>query len=134
MSKDWYQDIVDFLTRVRHDTIPQYPQMPDSRKLVLAKKLINEEVNEELLPALDKGDLVAIADGGVDAIVVILDAMVFCGIDIRPIWDVIHKSNMAKEGGAVREDGKLLKPEGWQAPDVRSEIMAQMSRESTGAS
>jgi len=108
--------------------------MPDSRKLVLAKKLINEEVNEELLPALDKGDLVAIADGGVDAIVVILDAMVFCGIDIRPIWDVIHKSNMAKEGGAVREDGKLLKPEGWQAPDVRSEIMAQMSRESTGAS
>jgi hypothetical protein len=27
---------------------------------------------------------------------------------------------MAKEGGPVREDGKVLKPEGWLPPDLHS--------------
>ena len=122
---DWYQDIIEFLTEIRHDKVENCPHIPSKWQIALSKQLINEEVNEELIPALEAGDLVEIADGGVDAIVVILDAMIFCGIDIRPIWDVIHKSNMAKKGGIFREDGKLLHPEGWVPPDVAGELVKQ---------
>jgi len=36
-----------------------------------------------------------------------------------------HASNMAKEGGKTRADGKVLKPEGWRPPDIRFEIDRQ---------
>jgi predicted HAD superfamily Cof-like phosphohydrolase len=36
------------------------------------------------------------------------------------VWKEVHRSNMAKLEGGVRkrEDGKILKPEGWTPPDV----------------
>jgi predicted HAD superfamily Cof-like phosphohydrolase len=66
-----------------------------------------------------------IADGIVDSIVVLLGAACAMGIDIQPIWDKIHESNMAKATGPVREDGKRLKPENWQPPDIESELKKQ---------
>jgi len=36
-----------------------------------------------------------------------------------------HASNMAKEGGKTRADGKVPKPEGWRPPDIRAEIDRQ---------
>ena len=44
---------------------------------------------------------------------------------MRPIWNLIHKSNMAKKGGGKRGDGKSLKPKGWEPPDIASEIRRQ---------
>jgi predicted HAD superfamily Cof-like phosphohydrolase len=45
------------------------------------------------------------------------------GIPLEKVWTEVHKSNMAKadplKGGVIyREDGKVLKPEGWQKPDI----------------
>lgn len=39
-------------------------------------------------------------------------------IPFDAVWDEIHRSNMAKVDGPVRDDGKILKPEGWVPPDV----------------
>src|SRR5262245_50840616 len=47
------------------------------------------------------------------------------GIDGEPIEAVVHKANMAKVGGPVREDGKRLKPPGWEPPDIRAELVRQ---------
>ena len=49
------------------------------------------------------------------------------GIPLEPVWDEVHRSNMAKvdpETGKVRkrEDGKVLKPEGWVRPDIAGAI------------
>lgn len=46
-----------------------------------------------------------------------------CGIPMHEVWKEIQRSNMSKvdpETGVVRkrEDGKVLKPEGWTRPDV----------------
>ena len=36
------------------------------------------------------------------------------------LWEEVHRTNMAKfaDGVKLREDGKILKPEGWQPPDI----------------
>ena len=94
-------------------------------RLLLRKRLIDEEVNKELLPAMDAGDLVAIADGMADAIYVIVGAALEYGVPLDLIWDAVQKANMAKVDpvtGKVtkREDDKVLKPAGWAPPDIAS--------------
>ena len=130
MSNDWFQDVTDFCTKVRHDKVPNFPAVAHPFHQQLARKLIKEEI-KELLHAITMNNLAAIADGGVDSIVVILGAMIYYGIDIRPIWDIIHKTNMAKAGGRFNPDGKLLKPEGWVGPDIAGEIRRQIANLNT---
>lgn len=86
-------------------------------------RLIEEEVNAELIPALKNGDLVGIADGIADAIYVLAGAALAYGIPLEAVWDTVQRANMAKVDpvtGQVRrrEDGKILKPEGWKPPDI----------------
>jgi hypothetical protein len=38
------------------------------------------------------------------------------GIDLRPFFREVHRTNMWKLKGPKREDGKQLKPEGWKPP------------------
>jgi len=129
MSKDWYQDIVDFHEQVMGDNFPKYPHViPREQKHFrdLRRELIREEV-QETIDAIWQDDLVEIADGIVDSIVVLLGTAVTYGIDIRPIWDEIHKTNMLKKGGRLREDGKRLKPKGWKPPEVKRIIEEQQN-------
>lgn len=90
----------------------------------LRVKLIREEA-KETCDAIEEGDLVGAIDGVCDLIYVALGTAVEFGLDLEPIFDEVHRSNMAKKGGAVREDGKRLKPEGWTPPDVAGEINKQ---------
>lgn len=46
------------------------------------------------------------------------------GIDVRPLFAEVQRSNLAKAGGKVI-DGKLRKPEGWTPPDIRGELIKQ---------
>lgn len=77
--------------------------------VVLRQNLIQEEVNE-LWDALDSENLVETADAIGDLLYVVLGTAVSCGIDIAPIFDEIHRSNMSKFiDGHRREDGKWIK-------------------------
>ncbi len=80
-------------------------------------KLMLEEM-AELVAAMYAGNLIEIADGGADLIYTALGTMVAYGIDLRPVWDEVHRSNMTKVGGGTRADGKILKPDGWVGPDI----------------
>jgi predicted HAD superfamily Cof-like phosphohydrolase len=124
MSQDWQQDIKDFHKEVMNDNFPTQPHIPTEELIALRISLIAEEVSETLT-ALSKDDLEGIADGIVDSIVVLLGTAVTYGIDIKPIWDEIHMTNMAKKDGEVREDGKKLKPEGWGPPKVKELLIEQ---------
>lgn len=99
------------------------PMAPTLDRMELRFKLISEEVNDELLPALVNGDLVEAADAMADAIYVIVGTALEYGIPLHRVWDAVQAANMAKVDpttGLVRrrEDGKILKPEGWTAPDI----------------
>lgn len=90
---------------------------PAFRRRGLRAELIREEA-EETINAIYAGDLVETIDGLCDLLCVTYGAAVEFGVDLAPYWEEVHRTNMAKKGGPVREDGKRLKPEGWVAPDI----------------
>src|SRR5688572_2931201 len=120
----WQQQVLDFHEKFGA-LVNKTPTVPGPGERALRRALIDEEVNKELGPAIMEGNLVKIADGCADAIYVILGTAVAFGIDLEPIWDEVHRTNMAKEGGGQRADGKIMKPAGWRPPDVRGLLADQ---------
>lgn len=90
----------------------------------LRAALIYEEAGETC-SAIEAGDLVGAIDGLCDLIYVALGTAVEFGIDLAPFWAEVHRSNMAKVGGPVREDGKRMKPPGWTGPDLARVLAEQ---------
>lgn len=86
--------------------------------------LIAEE-SRETIEAIAAGNLPSAVDGLVDTIYVCLGAAVAWGVDLEPVFNAVHAANMAKVGGGLRKDGKILKPPGWVAPDVAGELKKQ---------
>ena len=87
--------------------------------------LIIEEF-KELIKAYGDRDMVEIADACADLKWVIEGLEHTLKIPQQQVWDEVARSNLAKIGadGKVhkREDGKVLKPEGWTPPDIKSII------------
>ena len=87
----------------------------------LYHRLINEEYNEFIIARNQKNDVETL-DACFDIMWVIIGYMLSKGYDVEGAWDEGAKSNLAKIDtltGKVtkREDGKVLKPEGWKKPD-----------------
>jgi predicted HAD superfamily Cof-like phosphohydrolase len=84
--------------------------------------LIREELGE-LEEASTADDDVAKLDALIDIMVVTVGAIHSMGANGEGAWNEVMHSNFAKidrDTGKVhkREDGKVLKPEGWQPPDL----------------
>lgn len=86
--------------------------------------LLAEEVLE-LDKALLDNDIVEIADAIADVLYVAYGTAVECGIDIQPIFNEVHKSNMTKIGGTFNEFGKLVKPSTYTPPNLLPIIKLQ---------
>lgn len=120
----WQQDVLDFHRAL---DIPTgcgcgQPMMPNADRRALRAELIREEA-AETIAAIEAGKLVDTIDGLCDLIVVALGCAIEMGVDLEDFWNEVHGSNMAKQGGATREDGKKLKPEGWLPPNLRGLLM-----------
>lgn len=74
----------------------------------------------ECIPHGDPPDLVEIADGCADTIVVSTGTLISCGVPLEPLLELVDASNLAKftPGYSIRPDGKVIKPAGWQKPDI----------------
>jgi predicted HAD superfamily Cof-like phosphohydrolase len=84
--------------------------------------LIKEE-GDELQAALVKQDKVETLDALIDILVVTIGTLHSLGVDAEGAWNEVMKTNFAKinpDTGKVtkREDGKVLKPEGWTSPEL----------------
>lgn len=99
-------------------------ETPAIRRPDLRCSLIREEA-EETCAAIEVGDLVEAIDGMCDLLYVTLGTAVEFGIDLAPFFEEVHRSNMEKVGGATRDDGKILKPDGWQKPRI-AEMLAEL--------
>jgi len=113
----WVEDVAEF-----HETCGAYsassPGLPPQDVVSLRESLIEEECSRELLPAMREGDLAKVADAIIDSIVVLIGTGLAYGLPLEELWDEVHRTNMAKQGGPRREDGKILKPPGWTPPDI----------------
>ena len=115
-----YTDVKDFQTAVGQN-VGDKPAFPSADERCLRIRLLEEEF-EEYLQGERNDDLENIAKELADIIYIVCGTAVSYGIPLDRVFDEVHRSNMAKlvDGKPVRrEDGKILKPEGWTAPDIK---------------
>ena len=109
-----FQDHARFMEACGQTTIePNFVQTSLYKNLIMEKFV-------EFQSATAEGE---IADGVIDLIVVLIGYGFSRGWPMQELWSRVHASNMAKvdpETGLVRrrEDGKVLKPDDWTAPDL----------------
>lgn len=85
------------------------PLVPDEATQTLRNRLIQEEF-EEFQEAMQSKDLSAMAKELADLLYVVYGTAVSLGIDMEPVFNEVHRSNMSKVGGYKRADGKWVKP------------------------
>lgn len=100
------------------------PRLIDPPTALLRLSLIQEEFSE-LVRGISSNNLPDIADALADLLYVTYGTAVSYGIDIEPIFEEVHETNMAKLGGGHRSDGKILKPEGWCPPNTYPLLIEQ---------
>ena len=80
-------------------------------------------IREEFEELCDSKTAVDDLDALIDILVVTVGAIYSLGADAEGAWNEVMRTNLAKidaETGLVRkrEDGKVLKPEGWTPPNL----------------
>lgn len=94
--------------------------IPQSRQKRIS--LLYEEF-QEYIAAENANDRVAVADALADIMYIICGTAIEYDIPLNEVFVEVHRSNMSKltpDGKVLRrEDGKILKPEGWTPPDIR---------------
>ncbi len=127
----WQKDVTNFHA---------YSGQSDPKRIVFSRwpgslrlRLMQDELEEtarayvKRCVALTEKDRFAaeaeIIDGLVDLLYVVVGSAQAAGVDLAPFFELIHANNMSKVDGSLgpvvrREDGKILKPEGWKPPDV----------------
>ena len=99
------------------------PGVPEESRVNLRVSLLAEEF-QEAFDAMENEDLVEVADGLADLIYVAIGAALEFGIPLDEVFEEVHRTNMEKANGPRRSDGKILKPEGWEPPDVAGILLS----------
>lgn len=107
------------------------PAAPDEATRSLRVNLIKEEF-DELQEALAQQDLSAIAKELADLLYVVYGTAVSCGIDLEPVFQEVHRSNLSKVGGSRREDGKWVKPPTYSPACIQPILVAQREAANDG--
>lgn len=132
---EWQQMVREFHRKFGQPA-PRRPKLGDSwnravplHRMGLRVSLMREELDEfeESERACTLGcSPTPMVDALVDLLYVTIGTAVELGVDLDPHFREVHRTNMLKEGGATRADGKILKPEGWQPPDIEGILRRQM--------
>jgi predicted HAD superfamily Cof-like phosphohydrolase len=109
-----YNDVVKFIEAC------EQPKTENNQALY--ENLIHEEY-DEFVGAIHAENDVEQLDACMDMIWVILGYCYMKGYNVEGAWNEVARSNLCKintETGKVnkREDGKVLKPEGWTPPQL----------------
>lgn len=98
------------------------PGIGSEELIELRIKLLQEEV-AEYAEAAREGDLVEVLDALADIAYILAGTVINHGMQniFDDAFSEVHRSNMAKlvDGKVLRrEDGKVMKPENWQPPNL----------------
>lgn len=111
--------------------MPEPPELPVQIDAKLAEQRHDylAEENREYLDAVLAGDLTATADALADQLYIVLGTAVAHGIDLQPVFDAVHRSNMTKQG-VDPVTGKGSKGPDYVPPT--REIAAELLKQITG--
>ena len=119
---DFLSSVIEFHETFGHPVAVK-PECPDFNIQDRRIDMLLEEVNETE-KAAEEGTYEEYVDGLIDVLYVALGGLIEAApedVIRRAFWDV-HRANMDKLGNdgspIYREDGKVLKPEGWRGPNL----------------
>jgi predicted HAD superfamily Cof-like phosphohydrolase len=133
----WQEMVREFMVTAQQAT-PDTPTVPTMEVAQLRHELIREELREfwvgtvDSLYAFKKEDLLEqAADAIGDMLYVVLGAAVAFGIDIEPVFEEIHRSNMTKfvDGQLVTSGpkaGKWIKGPSYEPANIALILKKQM--------
>jgi len=114
-----------------HTDISVPPTPLNDEQQAFIRRMVIDELDE-----LKQAEgIVDQADVAVDIIYYLVDTFLRAGVNLDSLFTIVHEANMAKrfpDGEFHKENGKVIKPEGWaenHAPERKMqkciEIMAQ---------
>ena len=131
LAKMMFSEIIELLESV----------YPNEDAVKVAHELIVEDQVEKR--TLHGGVLPPTPQTNVEKIEAQMDAIVDCwyygldsaakhGMNLETVFLLVHKANMDKRNPVTgkferRDDGKVIKPAGWQPADIRSEVEKQLA-------
>lgn len=122
MAKCSYQSKVAEFAKIFKCYQSDVTTLPENSIRDIRKKLLKEEY-EEYVVGEEENDIVQIADALTDMLYIIFGTAEAYGIVLEETFDEVHRSNLTKldaEGNPIfREDGKVLKGENYQPPDIK---------------
>lgn len=124
-----YSEVKKFHETFKHP-ISEKPTMLTAERLAQR----NIWVKEELQESEEATDVIGQADAMIDAIYFLMGSLVEMGVKPQAVFEIVQNANMAKvfPDGKPRwnEVGKVIKPEGWVAPELKieEEINRQIMR------
>lgn len=109
---------------------------PEEDPIDVIRNLCNVDYNANYMkPSADDAPALIAeqADAMVDAMYYMYDTATRMGVNLDRVFNVVQEANMAKRGPegkfVIREsDNKIMKPDGWQEPDILGEIENQMQK------
>jgi predicted HAD superfamily Cof-like phosphohydrolase len=133
--RQFHKEVVNMPTspaepKLRHPSLRAALIAEEAIETVIALVGVGEGqtiVHEQLLATLQKAarekrnqpDLAEVIDGCMDVLVVTYGTLEDIGVDAQRFFDEVHRANMSKKGGPIREDGKQLKPPNWTPPNIK---------------
>ncbi|UUG69618.1 MazG-like nucleotide pyrophosphohydrolase [Microbacterium phage Fransoyer] len=112
--------------------VREVPTLLDLDRAKLRAKWMREEI-DEMLEAVEKGDLVGFYDAIIDLKYFADGTGVEAGLDLDPGFRAVHRSNMEKLGPdgkpILNAEGKVQKPEGWIPPESVHAVLLDKQRE-----
>ena len=125
MTKE-QQQVKEFMLKAGQECPSTNKLEPSGEVKRLRVELIDEEL-QELADAMFTSNRIEIADAIADLMYVVLGTAVAYGIDIEPIFQEVHRSNMSKFiDGYRRKDGKWIKGPSFTAPCLQPILDAQV--------
>ncbi len=109
------QEFMDFSGQ--HTRMDRSPKIIWDGPVTRRRKWLREEHNE-LQDAIDDRDPVGIIDGGCDLVYVIFGMFAEFGLDPRPFFSEVHRSNMTKIPNDKEYRGKIRKGADFQRPNL----------------
>ena len=117
-----FELVGDFMESMDQDIFLD-PEFPDEHTQRLRINLIEEEL-DELQMAVDNQDMGEVGDAVTDLLYGVYGAGNAFGIDLDECFAEVHRSNLSKLGPDFkpikREDGKVLKPDTYSPPDLKT--------------
>lgn len=116
--------------RLFHEKI-EYPTADTprlvSRGLANDRYLFILEEANEYAKANDDGSVVEVADAIADLLYVVLGTAVVHGIDLEPVFEEVHRSNMTKTADAVNDQSvkRCIKGPGFEKPRIAEILLKQ---------